>query len=115
MTSTTEAEIDWTSEWAAASAIVADSYSLENVESRLQDLLDGKTVLGVPGRYKEEKAKYLLEGSVQNTDWTFKPSAFDDIWRAVFKIAKNLGFTERVRDTSYFWTETYLFNEAWDV
>ena len=113
MTSTTEAETNWTSEWAAA--IVAEPYSSENVESRLQDLLDGKTVFGVPGRFKEEKAKYLLEGFVQNTDWTFKPSAFDDIWRAVFKIAKNLGFTERVRDATYFWTETYLLNEACDV
>ena len=113
MSSTTEAETDWTSEWAAA--IVADPYCSEKVESRLQELLDGKTVLGVPGISKEGKAKYALEGFVQNTDWTFKPSAFDDIWHAVFKIAKKLGFTERVRDATYFWTETYLWNEAWDV
>ena len=111
--STTEADINWTSEWAGA--IVADPYSSEIVESRLQDLLDGKTVLGVSGRFKKEKAKYLLEGFVQNTDWTFKPSAFDDIWHAVFKIAKKLCYTESVRDATYFWTETYLFNEAWDV
>ena len=113
MSSTTEAKTNWTSEW--ATAIVADPYSSENVESRLQDLLDGKTVLGVPGRSKEGKAKYLLEGFVQNTDWTFKPSAFDDIWHAVFKIAKKLDCTESVRDATYFWTETYLLNEAWDV
>jgi hypothetical protein len=113
MTSTTEVEIDWTSEWAAA--IVADPYSSEKVESRLQELLDGKTVLGVPGMSKEGKAKYTLEGFVRNTDWTFKPSAFDDIWHAVFKIAKKLGYTESVRDATYFWTETYLLNEAWDV
>ena len=113
MSSTTEAETNWTSEWAAA--IVADPYSSENVESRLQDLLDGKTVLGVPGRSKKGKAKFLLEGFVQNTDWTFKPSVFDDIWRAVFKIAKKLGCTESVRDATYFWTETYLLEAAWDV
>ena len=113
MSSTTEAETDWTSRWAAA--IVADPYSSENVESRLQDLLGGKTVLGVPGMSKGGKAKYVLEGFVQNTDWSFKPSAFDDIWHAVFKIAKKLGYTERVRDATYFWTEAYLWNEAWDV
>ena len=113
MSSTPEAETDWTSEW--ASAIVADPYSSDKVESRLQDLLNGKTVLGVPGISKGGKAKYALEGFVQNTDWTFKPSAFDDIWHAVFKIAKKLGFTERVRDATYFWTETHLLNEAWDV
>ena len=113
MTSTTEAETDWTSEWAAA--IVAEPYSSENVESRLQDLLDGKTVLGVHGAYKEEEPKNYLEAFVWNTDWTLKPSAFDDIWHAVFKIAKSLGVTERVRDATYFWTEMYLFNEAWDV
>ena len=113
MTLTTQEETNWTSQWAAA--IVAEPYSSENVESRLQDLLDGKTVLDVPGRSKEAKAKYLLEGFVQNTDWTFKPSAFDDIWHAVFKIAKKLGYTNRVRDATYFWTETYLLNEALDV
>ena len=113
MSSTTEPETNWTSKWAAA--IVTDPYSSENVESRLQDLLDGKTVFGVPGRSKEGNANYLLEGFVQNTDWTFKPSAFDDIWHAVFKIAKKLGCTESVRDATYFWTETYLLNEAWDV
>ena len=113
MTSTTEVETDWTIEWAAA--IVADPYSSENVESRLRDLLDGKTVLGVPGRSKKWKAKFALEGFVQNTDWTFKPSAFDDVWHAVFKIAKKLCYTESVRDATYFWTETYLLNEAWDV
>ena len=111
MSSTSQAENNWTSQWAAA--IVADPYSSENVESRFQDLLDGKTVLGVPGKSREEaKAKYLLEGFVQNTDWTFKPSAFDDIWHAVFKIAKKIGYTERVRDATYYWTETYLLNEA---
>ena len=113
MTLTPEVETDWTSEWAAA--IVADPYSSENVESRLRDLLDGKTVLGVPGRSKKWKAKYALEGFVQNTDWTFKPSAFDDVWHAVFKFAKKLCYTESVRDATYFWTETYLLNEAWDV
>jgi len=112
MSSNTKAD-NWTSEW--ATAIVADPYSSENVESRLQALLDGKTVLGVPGRSKEGKAKYVLEGFVQITNWTFKPSAFDDIWHAVFKIAKKLGCTESVRDATYFWTETYLLNEAWDV
>ena len=114
MSSTTaEAKTNWTTEWAVV--IVADPYSSKNVESRLQDLIDGKTVLGVPGRSKEGKAKYLLEGFVQNTDWTFKPSAFDDIWHAVFNIAMKLGCTGSVRDATYFWTETYLLNEAWDV
>ena len=44
MPSTTEAETNWTNEWAAA--IVPDPYSSENVESRLQDLLDRKVYLG---------------------------------------------------------------------
>ena len=52
---------------------------------------------------------------VQITDWTFKPSAFDDIWHAVFEIAKKLGYIENVHDAAYFWTETYLLNEAWDM
>ena len=37
------------------------------------------------------------------------------IWHAVFKISKKLGCTESVRDATYFWTETYLLNEAWGV
>ncbi|PPQ70943.1 hypothetical protein CVT25_013292 [Psilocybe cyanescens] len=105
-------EDDWRASWAAA--IVADPYSSENVESRLQDLLDGKTVLGATG-FDKKNAKNILEGFVQNVNWSFKPSVFDDMWHAVFKIAKNLRCTERVRDATYLWTETYLLDEAWDA
>lgn len=86
----------------------------ENVEKRLQDLLDGKTIFDVTGSDKKN-AKNVLEGFVQNADWTFEPAAFDDVWHAVFKIAKKLGCTEHIRDAKYFWTEAFLLDEAWDV
>ncbi|PPQ75288.1 hypothetical protein CVT26_015261 [Gymnopilus dilepis] len=98
-----------------AEALVADPYSPQIVTSRLRDLLAGKAVNGVPGVSKNENPASELEGLVQQTDWSFKPAAFDSVWRAVFDVAKELGCTEKIRDATYFWTEQYLANEAVDA
>jgi len=98
-----------------AEALVADPYSADIVTSRLRDLLAGKAVDDVPGLAKGENPVEQLEGFVQQTDWSFKPEAFDPVWHAIFKVAKKLGCTEKIRDATYFWTEQYLANEALDA
>ena len=91
-----EVETNWTREGAVA--IVAEPYSSEKVVSWLQDLLDEKTMLGVPGRSKEGKAKYILEGMLP-----------------VCPRSPRSLVPQRVSGTIYFQTEKYLLNEAWDV
>lgn len=105
---------DWTDTW--ATAIVAPPCTVESISSRLKDLLEGKDVGDATGRARNEpKAKDLLEVFVQQVDWSFKPEAFDDIWHAIFSLAKKLGCTEKIRDATHFWTEKYLLHEALDA
>ena len=104
---------DWTEPWAAA--IVSPPCTVESIISHLNDLLEGRGVGNATGRAKNEKAKDLLEVFVKQVNWTFKPEVFDDIWHAIFTIAKELGCTEKIRDATYYWTEKYLLHEALDA
>ncbi|KAF8892811.1 hypothetical protein CPB84DRAFT_1783599 [Gymnopilus junonius] len=98
-----------------AEALVTGPYSAEMVLTRLRDLLDGKPVGDTPGISEDEDPRKALVSFVQETDWAFKPEAFDAVWQAVFEVAKRLGCTEQVRDATYFWTERYLGEEAVDA
>ena len=103
----------WHQSWAAA--MVAEPYSVESISARLSALLDGKTVGDATGISIWEGRRSALESFVQNVDWTFKPEAFDAVWHAVFKVAKRLGCTEKIRDATYYWTENFLLYEAIDA
>ena len=106
-------KLDWTKFW--AQAIVADPFSPHIVTSRLNDLLAGKEVNGVPGLLRTHKPKNMLLTFVLWTRWDFKPAAIDSVWHAIFDIAKARGWTEDVREQTYFWTEQFLLNVAWDA
>ena len=53
-----DSDFDWINSW--ASAIVADPFSPHIVASRLNDLLAGKEVNGVPGILRTHKPKRML-------------------------------------------------------
>ncbi|CAA7269146.1 unnamed protein product [Cyclocybe aegerita] len=103
----------WVDTWAAA--IVAEPASRETIAARLKDLLAGKSIGGVPGILASQKPKDMLSQFVRTAQWDFKPAALDDVWHAVFDIAKGHGWTEHFRDETYYWTEQYLLNVAWDA
>ncbi|KAF8071722.1 hypothetical protein FPV67DRAFT_1411255 [Lyophyllum atratum] len=103
----------WVNSW--ASAIVANPISPETVTSRLNDLLAGKSINGVPGILPNQKPKDMLSQFVVSADWDFRPAAIDAVWHAVFEIAKAHGWTEHIREQTYYWTEHGLLNVAWDA
>ncbi|KAF8909357.1 hypothetical protein CPB84DRAFT_1834375 [Gymnopilus junonius] len=69
-----------------AQALVADPYTTGIVSSRLRDLLSGKAVGNPDGIAKGGSATKALEHFVQQTDWAFKPEAFDAVWQEQFLI-----------------------------
>jgi len=104
-------KLDWTNSWAPA--IVADPFSPNTVTSRLNDLLAGKEVNGVPGILRTHNPKNMLLAFVLWAQWDFKPAAIDSVWHAIFDIAKARGWTKAIREQTYFWTEQYLLDVAW--
>ena len=96
-------KLDWTDSW--ATAIVADPFSPHIVTSRLNDLLAGKEVNGVPGILRTHNPKDMLLTFVLWAQWDFKPAAIDSVWHAIFDIAKARGWTKVIREQTYFWTE----------
>ena len=105
--------LDWIHFWAPA--IVADPFSRHIITSRLNDLLAGKEVNGVPGILRTHDPKDMLLAFVLCAQWDFKPAAIDSVWHALFDIAKARGWTKAIREQTFFWTEQYLLNVAWDA
>jgi hypothetical protein len=77
--------------------------------------LNGKAVDGVSGRLPNTNAKDVLALFVWMAEWEFKPAALDSVWHAIFDIADERGWREIIRNQTYYWTEQFLSNAAWDV
>jgi hypothetical protein len=104
---------NWVDGW--ASAISASPFSPESVVLRLDLLLDGKSVGNVPGLLRHHKPKGMLAQFVRTATWEHNPAALDAIWQGVFTIASRHGWTEEIREETYFWTEQFLLEPAWDT
>ncbi|CAA7269141.1 unnamed protein product [Cyclocybe aegerita] len=86
----------WVNTW--TSALLVEPATRETISSRLNDLLKGKIVNGVPGSSRGRSKEGMLNQ-----------------FHALFDVAKMHGWTEIVRDDTYFWTEQWLLNTAWDA
>ncbi|KAJ3507155.1 hypothetical protein NLJ89_g6466 [Agrocybe chaxingu] len=103
----------WSELWAPA--LVAEPYSHEIIVTRFNHLLAGKTVNGIPGISIKQNLEDVFGDFVNCMDWAFKPAAIDDVWQAIFDIAQAHGWTESIRDLTYFWTEEFLINPPGDA
>jgi hypothetical protein len=82
---------------------------------RLNNLLEGKSVNGAPGKLPAQRSKNMLRAFVTMAVWDIKHEAFDAIWHAVFDIAKKRGWkASLIRDATYYWTAHFLAEPAWD-
>jgi hypothetical protein len=101
---------DWVDVW--ASAISASPCSVESVVLRLDLLLDGKSVDTIT---RLHKPKTVLAQFVRTATWEHNPAALDAVWQGIFTIAARHGWTEEIREETYFWTEQFLLEPAWDT
>ncbi|KAJ3509074.1 hypothetical protein NLJ89_g5415 [Agrocybe chaxingu] len=104
---------DWVNLWVGA--VGAEPLSREKIASRITDLLAGRTVNGVPGIRYTDNPKEMLSQFVWMMNWESKPAAFDDVWRGIFDVARARGWTEDIREQTYYWTELYLLDPAFDA
>jgi hypothetical protein len=63
----------------------------------------------------DNSRKGMLEQFVRTATWEHNPAALDAVWQGVFTIAARHGWTEEIREETYFWTEQFLLELAWDT